>query len=131
MRLVLIVDALINLLLGILLILFPPSIVELLGMPPSATAFYPNILGAIFVGITIALVIGAFDRRASAASGLGVLGAIAINLCGGTALAVWLLFGRLNLPTRGLVILWALVAVLVVVSLAELVRFTRSWKNGR
>ncbi len=125
MRLILLIDASINLILGVLLIVFPPSIVEFLGVPAAASAFYPNILGAIFVGITIALVISAADSRRNGARGLGELGAIAINLCGGVALALWLLFGRLSLPRRGFIFLWILVAVLLVVSLTELLRSTK------
>lgn len=123
MKVILIVDAVINFALGVLLLVFTPSVVAALGVPPSSTRFYPNILGAIFIGITIALLIGAVGSPARRSSGLGLVGAISINLCGGTVLALWLIFGRLRLPTRGLVFLWALVAVLVIVSLAELLRF--------
>ena len=113
-------DALINALLGILLILFPPSLVDLLGVPPSAERFYPTILGAVFLGIAIALVLEA--RRAEGRLvGLGVGGAAAINLCGGLMLAGWLVSGTLDLPIRGQVILWGLVAVLVGISSLEIV----------
>ena len=125
MKLVLLVDALINLMLGVLLLLFSPAIVELLGVPASSTSFYPNILGAVFVGIAIALAINALGTKSAQGSGLGVMGAISINLCGGIVLALWLIFGGLSLPTRGIVFLWALVAVLVGVSSVELLRFGR------
>ena len=123
MKVILIVDAVINFVLGVLLLLFSPTIVAWLGVPPSSTSFYPNILGAIFIGITIALVIGASEPNS--VIGLGLMGAISINLCGGLVLALWLVFGRLHLPTRGFVFLWALVAILIIVSLAELLRFGR------
>ena len=123
MKVILIVDAVINFVLGVLLLLFSPTIVAWLGVPPSSTSFYPNVLGAIFIGITIALIIGASEPNG--VIGLGLMGAISINLCGGLVLALWLVFGRLHLPTRGFVFLWALVAILIIVSLAELLRFGR------
>ena len=123
MKVILIVDAVINFVLGVLLLLFSPTIVAWLGVPPSSTSFYPNILGAIFIGITIALIIGASEPNG--VIGLGLMGAISINLCGGLVLALWLVVGRLHLPTRGFVFLWALVAILIIVSLAELLRFGR------
>jgi hypothetical protein len=125
LKLVLIVDAAINFLLGLLLLLFSPTVVSWLGVPPSSTSFYPNILGAVFIGITIALVISASGVKSVRATGLGVMGAISINLCGGTTLALWLIIGRLNLPTKGFVFLWSLVAILISVSTAELLRFRR------
>lgn len=128
MKIILIVDAVINFVLGLLLLLFSPTIVNWLGVPPSSTSFYPNILGAIFIGITIALVIGATGPISRRSSGLGLTGAIAINLCGGITLALWLVFGRLQIPTKGFIFLWALVVILVVVSLTELIHFGRSKK---
>lgn len=126
MKVILIVDAVINFVLGVLLLVFSPTIVSLLGVPPSSTRFYPNILGAIFVGITIALLVGAAGKEAQRNSGLGLMGAISINLCGGATLALWLIFGRLHLPGRGFAFLWVLVFLLVAVSLVELLRFGRA-----
>ena len=126
MRVILIVDAVINFVLGLLLLLFSPAIVSFLGVPPSSTSFYPNILGAILIGITIALIISATETKSRRTTGLGLIGAISINLCGGTTLALWLIFGRLHLPMKGYAFLWVLVVILVVVSLVELLRFGRT-----
>ena len=109
-------DAIINLLLGLLLIAFPADLVEALGIPQAESAFYPNILGAVLFGIGVAL----FVERVRGESGLGLLGAISINMCGGLVLAGWLLFGALSLPTRGQVVLWVLVLILVGISGLEL-----------
>lgn len=119
-RTILIVDAIINLALGILLLLFTSSIIDTLGVPTASSGFYPNILGAVLIGIAIALLIAGFESDRYRAAGLGLFGAIAINLCGGIVLALWLVFGHLDLPTRGLVFLWSLVAILIVLSTAEL-----------
>ncbi len=129
-RIVLIVDAIINFALGLLLLVFPPSVVYTLGVPASSTNFYPNILGAVFIGITIALLIAAYARESLRYSGLGLVGAVSINLCGGIVLGLWLIFGSLEIPTRGAFFLWALVVVLVILSTVELVHFSREMKRA-
>jgi hypothetical protein len=116
----LLVDALINLLLGVLLLLFPEPFLTALGLPGTDQVFYPSILGAVLFGIGIALLI-----QLKSNDGLGLLGAVAINLCGGIALAYWLLFGRLSLPDHGISILWALVIVLLGLSTIELLTHRR------
>jgi len=131
MKIILLIDALINFALGILLIIFSPAIANWLGIPLSSTSFYPNILGAIFIGITIALLIDAMRKNGRSNMGLGLLGAISINLCGGTMLAIWLIFGDLRLPNRGLIILWTLVVILLIVSAAELIHFGQLKRNIR
>ena len=117
---ILLVDALINLILGGLLAAFPKSIVELLGVPHTDATFYPSILGAMLIGIGLALVIE-YLRKPTGPAGLGLYGAIIINLCGALFLVGWLLSGKLEIPLRGHVFLWGLATVLVVVSLVELV----------
>ena len=116
---VLLVDALINFILGFLLLTFPIRVVQFLGIPETQTKFYPSILGGVLIGIAIALFIE-YYRKPSGIVGLGLGGAVAINLCAGIALGAWLIFGQLNIPSRGKVILWALVAVLVIISSVEL-----------
>jgi hypothetical protein len=115
----LIIDAAINLALGVLLVCFPAQTVPALGLPEFEQAFYPSILGAVLIGIAIALFIES-RRKQQAFVGLGLGGAIAINLCGGLALAGWLLLGGLGIPIRGHIILWMLVMVLVGISGVEL-----------
>jgi hypothetical protein len=119
-RLTLLVDAFINLLLGVLLLAFSPKIVYFLGIPSTDNNFYPTILGAVLFGISIALIIEAYRKNTNASAGLGLIGAICINICGGIVLLLWLLFGGLNLPAKGLVFLWTLDIILVVISTIEL-----------
>ena len=116
---ILLLDAIINLILGILLLVYSENLAKYLGVPSTKDYFYPNILGAIFIGITIALLIEYF-RKTDKFTGLGFIGAIAINLCGGFILALWLIFGNLNLPINGQLILWILVIILIGVSVFEL-----------
>ena len=117
--LLLTVDGIINFVLGILLISFPRWVVKFLGIP-AAPRFYPMILGGVLLGISIALFLerGILGRHGA---GLGLDGAVAINLCGGFVLAGLLAFGDLVLPLRGTVFLWALVALLLGISAVEII----------
>jgi hypothetical protein len=128
---ILYLDASINFALGVILLIFSPGLVALLGIPDSSTGFYPNILGAVFIGITIALIIEAIRKDDSAYFvGLGLIGAICINICGGIVLALWLIFGNLNLPSQGNVILWLLALALVVISSIELYSYVSLARRG-
>jgi hypothetical protein len=126
MSVALFVDAAINLVLGILLLVFPPAWVTWLGLPSSSTAFYPNILGGVLVGIAMALALEAVGGKARGNRGLGLLGAVIINLSGGAVLATWLVFGRMGLPARGVALLWGLVTILTAMSLVELLHLGRA-----
>ncbi len=114
-------DAVINLTLGALLVVFPDPVVSALGIPGTDVTFYPSILGAVLVGIGIALVV----ERVRGATGLGLVGAVSINLTAGLVLAAWLASGSLALAVRGQVVLWAVVALLVGISTLELTAHSR------
>ncbi len=122
---IMLVDAAINLILGFLLLLFSERIVNLLGIPNTSQYFYPNILGGVLTGIGIALIIE-YYKKPGGLSGLGIGGAVTINICGGTVLAAWLIFGRLNIPPHGQIFLWILVFILVFVSLIELLIYIKN-----
>jgi hypothetical protein len=119
-RIVLFIDASINFILGILLLTFSPIIVNFLGVPHTDNNFYPTILGGIFIGITIALVIEALKKRTNSITGLGLVGAVCINISGGIVLLFWLLFGNLELPLKGFIFLWTLDVILLIISSVEL-----------
>jgi hypothetical protein len=127
--LLLLVDSLINVVLGVLLIPFPTRLVELLGVPKSDTSFYASILGAVLLGIGIALFLE-WRRKSQSFIGLGLGGAIAINLCGGIVLAGWLLFADLDIETQGSIFLWALVIILIVISGLEGINASRRHKDA-
>lgn len=120
-RALLAADGIINLLLGVALLVFPAKLVAILGVPDAKPAFYASVLGAVLVGISIALFLELREPRPRL-TGLGLGGAVAINMCAGVVLAGWLVFGGLSLPIRGQVFLWVLVLVLVGLSGAELVQ---------
>jgi len=120
----LVVDAAINYLLGLLLLCFSRPLTRLLGVPHTEVTFYPTILGGVLFGIGAALTIEAF-RQPEGLAGLGLGGAVAINLCGGMVLLIWLVSGALDLPLRGRAFLWTLAIVLVGISAAEVLAHYR------
>ncbi len=119
-RITLIIDAVINYFLGAVLLLHSPVVAAYFGIPPALTGFYPNILGAVLFGIGIALNVEAVKKEGQSHTGLGLIGAVCINLSGGVVLMAWLLFGNLAIPGRGRAILWVLAIVLMVISTVEI-----------
>ena len=71
------------------------------------------------------------SRRPKGIIGLGLGGAIAINLCGGVVLAMWLASGKLMIPLHGLVFLWSLVVLLFGISVTELCVCHRQLADSR
>jgi hypothetical protein len=119
------IDGVINLVLGVLLIAFPTGLVETLGVPPSEGRFYPSMLGVVLIGVGIALLLEA-NRLPGGIIGLGLGGAIAINLAAAAGLIYWILQGGLEVPARGRVLLGLLSVGLVAISSFELwVRWSR------
>ena len=122
-NLLLLIDGIVNLILGVLLLLFPFGIADLLGVPYSGNSFYPTILGSVLFGIGLALLIERFNTH----NGLGILGAIVINLCGSAVLLIWLISNELVIPLRGSVILWSIAVIVFLIGIFELI--SRSWMN--
>jgi hypothetical protein len=119
-RTLLIIDGVINLLLGALLLCFPLGIAAVLGVPSPAHAFYATLLGAVLFGIGVALLIDVFGA-ARGLRGLGMAGAIAINFCGAGALVLWLIVAPPDIPLRGRVLLWSIAIVVLTVGLVEMI----------
>ena len=126
-KVLLAIDGVVNLILGAILLFFPAGLVELLGLPPTSTYFYASILGAVIFGIGVALLLE-MHGAPSRIRGLGLGGAIVINICGGGgALLVWLLAVPLSIPLRGQVILWVVAALVLIIGIAEIV--AKSWRD--
>jgi len=102
-------DAVINLGLGLCLLAAPGTTLAVLGLPPADTLFYVSVLGAVLTGIGIALWI----ERGRPGRGLGLTGAIVINLLGAGTVAVWLVIDPFDLPLRGYVVLWVVVGLVL------------------
>lgn len=115
-------DGIGNVLLGLPLLLFPELVSEFLGLPTMGATFYPAILGAVFVGIGVALLL---ERFKPSLGGLGVGGAMSINLIFGVVLAGWLLLSGVGLPRRGVLVLSSLAVILIGISMAEAFSLSR------
>lgn len=116
------VDAILNLVLGIALLLVPRQTIDFFGLPPADTVFYVTVLGAVLLGIGIALWIE--RRNDDDWRGLGLAGAIAINVLGGGAVLVWLVIDPFVIPTRGYVVLWLVVLAVVGTAVVEVFALT-------
>ena len=117
-RVLLIIDGCINLCLGVLLLLFPIGVADLLGVPIPESHFYPSLLGAVLFGIGIALMIESYGTSLRL-HGLGIAGAISINFCGAGVLSVWLFFMPLDLPLRGKITLGAIAIGVLAIGVVE------------
>ena len=114
----LLIDGFINMILGIILLSFPIGVAGFLGIPQPPSNFYPTILGGVIFGIGIALLIEAYGQPRGV-RGLGLGGAIVINICGACILALWLVFEPLDLPMRGFIILWVVAVVVLGIGILE------------
>ena len=98
------IDGVFNVLLGVVLVWYPLSVADALGLPASGRPFFASVLGGVLFGIGVALLVERFRRRTDFI-GLGLGGAVAINLCGAVVLAAWLSGSSLALtaflPERG------------------------------
>ena len=121
----LLIDSIVNLILGILLLLFPFGIAEMLGVPQPEINFYPTLLGGVIFGIGIALLLEAYGQPRGI-RGLGLAGAIAINFCGAGILALWLFFKPLHLPLHGLIILWVVAIIVLGIGILEVL--AKTWR---
>ena len=120
----LILDGVVNIILGVLLLCFPLGIAAWLGAPEGGSHFYPIILGAVLCGIGVALLLEAYGKK-KGICGLGLEGAIAINFCGAGALSIWLLAVPMDIPLRGHVVLWGIALSVLMIGIVELVHQVR------
>ena len=121
----LIADGIINLLVGGLLLLFPFGIAGMFGVPVPASNFYPTILGGLIFGIGIALLIEryGFEKQIR---GLGLGGAIVINICGSLVLLGWLVLAPPAISMRGSILLWGIGILVLGIGMVEL--GAKSWR---
>jgi hypothetical protein len=97
--------------------LAPLLIIKALGLPPSQSTFWPRLLGALLIGLAAATFLQGVWPEARA---IGLAGCILINLTSAAIITVLAVLGA-GAPTwRGAAVLWALVVVLIVLSLFEI-----------
>ena len=117
------IDSGINLLLGIVLVGMPDATIAFLGLPATEEVFYVSILGAVLIGIGIALWVERTNDEQW--RGLGLFGAVVINLVAGGVLCVWLVIDPFSIPARGYVVLWTVAIIVVATGAAELAALMR------
>lgn len=102
---------------GAVLLVAPLTAIKILGLPVSASAFWPRMLGAVLIGVGAATFIeGAWEGS----RGLGLAGLIVINLLGAAILALTAIFGGGVRTRRGTLTLWVLAVLLFVLVLFEI-----------
>jgi cation transport ATPase len=120
-KIFLLIDSIVNIVLGLLLLCYPFGVGKILGLPVSEENFYALILGAVILGIGIALFID-FRYYEKGMRGLGLEGAIAINLLASIVLIIILLPGKLRVSHTGSVILWIIAILVFLIGAAEYFR---------
>jgi hypothetical protein len=101
---------------GALLVLAPLATLRVLGLPRPDTGFWPRLAGVLLVGIAGAL----FLEGTSRGHGLGLAGAIIVNLSGASLLAALLVLEAGPAYTRGRTAVWLVVCALVTLSVFEI-----------
>jgi len=128
-KMLIMIDCVVNLVLGVLLLLFPFGVIDILGLPPTNTYFYPMILGAVIFGIGVALLLDVIGYKKNI-RGLGLGGAIAINISGSVVLICWLLFSSVEVALRGWITLWVVGVLVLFIGIAEFIAVTWKDKNA-
>ena len=113
---VLLIDALVFLSMGAMFAVLPATSVVALGLPAGQPAFYRRLLGAVLIGIGLALMMTALP---TGLGGLGAAGAVVVNLSLALMLAALLMTGTGRSSRQGKMLPWVLVAVLIVLSALE------------
>lgn len=121
-KILLLIDGIVNLAVGLVLLCYPLGIGDYLELPKSDNNFYPVILGALILSIGIALFV---ERKycEKGIRGLGIEGAIIINIITSSALIIFLIFGRLNLSIVGSIILWFVGILVFTIGVVEFFRY--------
>jgi hypothetical protein len=119
-RWLLLIDAAVNLLLGVLLVAAPFGSLRWLGLPEGGSLLYPVVLGGVLIGIG-----GALWMARRGGDGLGLVGALVINVFGAGTAAAWLVLTSEPITVRGAVTLWTVVAVVLTIAAVELAALRR------
>lgn len=102
---------------GLVLLAAPLTTIKVLGLPPSATGFWPRVLGVVLVGLAAATFV---EGALPGSRGLGLAGLVVINLTSAALIAVSALFGGGAPTRRGAAVLSLLVVLLLALALVEI-----------
>ena len=123
------IDSIINVVLGSCLLFIPGATIRFFGLPPTDTNFYVTVLGAVLLGIGIALWIERHNEERW--RGLGLGGAVIINTLGAGTVLVWLILDPFNMPLHGYLVLWSVALIVLGTGLIELAAiFRRSTRSS-
>ena len=117
------IDSVVNLLLGVALLGMPEATIAFFGLPATDELFYASVLGAVLFGIGVAL--WAERKNDERWRGLGLFGAVVINLVAGVTVCVWLIIDPFAIPVRGCVVLWTVAIVVIGIGVVELMGLMR------
>lgn len=106
---------------GLMMLMMPITSAKLAGLPHGNSAFWPRLFGAALLGIAAAFAVEGYTQLNAniSARGLGLGGAIAINLVTVLSLIGTLIFKGVT-TRRGLLLLWSFILLLVLLMLFEI-----------
>ncbi len=104
---------------GLVLVLAPLSTIKLLGLPRAESGFWPRLLGSLLIGMAAALFV---EGSTPGSRGLGLLGCVLVNFSAVSMLAGLLALEAGPPSARGRAVVWALVVVLVCLSVLEIIK---------
>lgn len=113
----LLIEALVKLAAGVMLVLAPLATASVLGLPRPPSGFWPRLLGALLIGLAAALFI---EMRLPGSKGLGLAGAIAVDIVLAFTLVAQMLAKAGAETRRGKLVMWLVTAALVVLALVEI-----------
>jgi hypothetical protein len=111
------IETLLKLTGGLVLAIAPMSAVKVFGLPLTGTSFWPRLLGAVLIGLAVAMFL---EARVTGSHGLGLAGCAVVNLAGAAMMAALLVVDAGPPSVRGRGLLWLLVIFLLVLSVLEL-----------
>jgi len=111
------IETLLKLMSGLVLAIAPMSAIKLFGLPRTGTGFWPRLLGAVLIGLAVAMFL---EARVGGSHGLGLAGCAVVNLAGAAMMATLLVMDAGPPSVRGRGLLWLLVIVLLVLSIIEI-----------
>ena len=106
---------------GLVMLLMPVSAARLAGLPHTSSTFWPRLFGAALIGIAGAFAVEGYHQAggAIAAKGLGLGGAVIINLTTLLALFGTLIFAAVA-TWRGRLLVWLLILLLLFLTVIEI-----------
>ena len=102
---------------GAVLALAPKLLARITGLPPAESPFWPRLLGGILIGIAVAALV---EVRFKSSIGLGLAGAVSVNVAAAATIGSLLILGQGGSSRRGRFALWLAAAGLLILALVEI-----------